>query len=221
MVAIFKYFSEEAHARAFIDRGKLLMRPLSYFRALEEDGGRADRRDGILTYAPAGGLELNMSDGKKVTLEDGSFNSSVQQNDIFLFCASREYSVELTEKFGRFCVEIDPDYLVRRLKQRAHPSSKFDYENIIHGTVEYRTYDRVPGVDWALPEKLVFIKPEDFSAQSEYRIALGKRGAFAIENVALTLQTGPCTTSVKPEQSHIILPIGGLKQAATLHLSPT
>lgn len=26
MVAIFKYFSEEAHARAFIDRGKLLMR---------------------------------------------------------------------------------------------------------------------------------------------------------------------------------------------------
>lgn len=217
-MAIYKYFTDEAHALSFIRKGNLLMRPLSYFRALEADEGvRGDRRDGILTYAPVGGLQMNMQNGRVVTLEAASFNSSVQQNDIFVFCASNQLSADMAKQFGCFCVEVDPDCVIRRLKQRAHPSSQFDYDQIISGNVDYRARDKEPGVDWALPEKLVLIKPESFAGQEEFRIAVGKRNSFAVENVGLTIQIGPTATSVAPMQTHIIANVGKLADAVKLH----
>jgi hypothetical protein len=40
--------------------GRLLLRSLSHFRALEaEEGGRGDGQDGVLTYAMEGGLPLS------------------------------------------------------------------------------------------------------------------------------------------------------------------
>lgn len=216
---IFKYFTDEAHALSFIKKGNLLMRPLSYFRAQEEDEGiRGDRRDGILTYAPEGGLQMNMEDGSVRILEAGSFSSSVHQNDIFVFCASNQLSDELAGKFGRFCVEIDPECIVRRLKLRAHPSSQFDYEQAVSGNVDYRPHDRKPGVDWALPEKLLLVKPEGFAWQDEFRIAIGKRNTLAVENVALTLQIGSAAAGAVPVQTHLILNIKKLMDVARLHI---
>lgn len=34
---LFKYLAEEAYVRALIDKGEIFMRPLSYFRAFEDD----------------------------------------------------------------------------------------------------------------------------------------------------------------------------------------
>ena len=48
---------------------------------------------------------MNMEDGRIINLEGGSFNSSVNQNDIFVYCASNNLSAELTEKFGAFCAK--------------------------------------------------------------------------------------------------------------------
>lgn len=216
-MAIYKYFSEEAHARRFINRGELLVRPLSYFRAQEDEGVRGDRRDGVLTYAPEGGLKLNMEDGRVVTLEGSSFNSSVQQSDVFVFCASNQLSSELAGKFGRYCVEMDADCIVRRLRQRAHATSDFDYEQIVSGKVEYRPHEKEPGTDWALPEKLVLIKPEVFAWQDEFRIAIARRGTLAVENVGLTLQTEAAAPETAPTQTHAILKIGRLADLAILH----
>lgn len=187
---IFKYFTEEAHALALINKGELMLRCLSHFRAIEADGVRGDPRDGVLVYAPEGGLVMNMEDGRAVTLEGGSFNSSVNQNDIFVYCASNKLSSAIAEKFGNFCVEIpDPDTLVKRLKMRAHPTSQFDYEHLVCGKVDYRDRSSEPGVDWALPERLVLIKPPDFEWQDEIRIAIGKRNTMSVENVGLTIRT--------------------------------
>jgi hypothetical protein len=108
---IFKYFTEEAHAHAFINKGELLLRTLSFFRAQEDAGVRGDSHDGVLAYAPTEGLVIKKQDGTGFTLKGGSFNSSVQPDDIFVFCASNECSAALAEKFGRFCVETDPDCL--------------------------------------------------------------------------------------------------------------
>jgi hypothetical protein len=217
-MAIFKYFTEEAHAIALINKGELMLQPLSHFRGREADGVRGDPRDGILTYAPQGGLVMNMEDGRVITLEGGSFNSSVNQNDIFVYCASNQLSADLAERFGPFCVELpDPDILVRRLKMRAHPTSQLDYEQTVCGKVDYREHSREPGADWALPERLVLIKPECFAWQDEFRIAVGKRDTMNVENVGLTIRAGAAAAVFEPVPAPIFLKVGKLADLVTLH----
>jgi len=217
-MAIYKYFTEEAHALALIKKGELMLQPLSHFRGREADGVRGDPRDGVLTYAPKDGLVMNMEDGRVITLEGGSFNSSVNQNDIFVYCASNQLSADLAESFGPFCVEIpDPDVLVRRLKMRAQRGSQLDYEQIVSGKVDYREHSRKPGADWALPERLVLIKPESFLWQDEFRIAVGKRGTMNVENVGLTIHTGPTAPVFEPVPAPIFLRIGKLADEVILH----
>lgn len=217
-MAIFKYFTEEVHALALINKGELMLQPLSHFRGREADGVRGDPRDGILTYAPKDGLVMNMEDGRVITLEGGSFNSSVNQNDIFVYCASNQLSADLAERFGSFCVEIpDPDVLVRRLTLRAHPTSQFDYAQLVSGKVDYREHSREPGVDWALPERLVLIKPEDFEWQDEFRIAVGKRETMSVESVGLTIHTGSAGLIFEPVPAPIFLRIEKLADFVTLH----
>ncbi len=217
-MAIFKYFTDEVHAWALINKGELLLQPLSHFRGREADGVRGDPRDGLLTYAPKDGLVMNMEDGRVITLEGGSFNSSVNQNDIFVYCASSRLSADLAAKFGSFCVEIpDPELLVRRLEKRAHHTSQFDYKQVVCGQVDYREHSREPGADWALPERLILIKPKEFAWQDEFRIAVGKRETMNVENVGLTIQVGPTAPIFEPVPAPIFLRIGKLGDLVTLH----
>ncbi len=215
---IYKYFTNEAHALALINKGELMMQPLSHFRGLEADGVRGDPLDGILNHAPKDGLVLNMADGRNITLKDGSFNSSANGDGIFVYCASNQLSPDLAKEFGSFCVEIsDPEVLVRRLEARKHPTSQFDYEQIVWGKVDYREQSVEPGADWALPEKLALIKPTALAWQDEFRIALGKRGAMSVENVGLTIQTGKSAPTFEPVPPPIFLRIKALKDYAILH----
>lgn len=217
-MAVFKYFTEKGHALAFIRRGVMLLRPLSYFRTLEDEGVRGDARDGVMVYAPPEGLAITKQDGRVITLRGGSFNSSVNQNDIFVYCASNQLSAELAEKFGPFCVEVpEPGMLVRRLRQRAHLTSKFDYDQLAFGKVDYREHSREPGGDWALPERLALIKPEAFAWQDEFRLAVGKWDTMNVENVGLTIQTGPAMVAFEPVAALVVLRVGSLADHAILH----
>jgi hypothetical protein len=217
-LAIFKYFTDEGHALALIEKGELMMQPLSHFRGIEADGIRGDPKDGILTYAPEAGLVLNMVDGRTITIDGGSFNSSVNQSDIFVYCASNKLSADLAAKFGPFCVEIpDPDLLIRRLSMRANPQSQLDFGQIVSGNVDYRERSKEPGVDWALPERLVLIKPEDFAWQNEFRIAVGKRSTMVPENVGLTIQTGQADPVLEPVPGPLFLKVGVLTDLVRLH----
>jgi hypothetical protein len=215
-MSVFKFFSEKVHAKAFM-AGRLLLRSLSHFRALEaEEGGRGDGRDGVLTYAMAGGLPLTFSDGRTHTF-DGSF-IAVPRHDIFLLCASNRISPDIAERFGRFCVEVDPEVLTTRLRQRENATAHFEYEQIVSSNVDYRANDKPPGADWALPERLVLTKPESFAWQDEYRIAVPSRGAFAVEAVDLLLHSGaeppPIPKLVAPP---VMLKVGNLGEHAVLH----
>lgn len=219
-MAIFKYFTMEAHAQAFMAKGAMLLRQLSYFRAYEDGQVRGDPCDGLLSYEPPAGLEITKQDGTVFKLEDWRFTSSAQQVDILIYCASNQLSAALAERFqSPFCVEIkDPERLIARLKGRAHSSSRLDYEQLISGKVDYRPRQREPGVDWAQPEKLVLTKPEDFSWQDEFRIAVGKRGAFAVENVACMLETGaPAITTPASTEAALIIRVGSLADFTRLH----
>lgn len=214
-MSIFKFFSAKAHAEAFI-AGWLRLGSLSHFRALEaEEGGRGDGRDGVLTYAINGGLPLTFSDGRSQTF-DGSF-ISVPRHDIFIFCSSNRPSPDLAKCFGKYCVEVNPDILTMRLRQRANAKAQFDYEQVVSSEVDYRANDTAPGIDWALPERLALTKPESFAWQDEYRIAVPTRGAFTVEAVDLLLHSGdeppPIPRMAAPA---VTLKVGNLSDHATL-----
>ena len=184
-MAIYRYFDKEIYAAALIQKGQLLFRSLSYFRDLEGDAARGDKHDGKLRYAPVAGLELKKTDGVTVKLPECHFVSSVNESEIFVSCFSNEFSEKTAVEFGSpFCVEIaSAEDVIVRLKSRASCQSMLDYSNALSGDVEYRALETEPLANWALPEKVAFIKPLEFAAQNEFRFVIGKRGALDVENV--------------------------------------
>lgn len=218
-LAIFKYFTEESHATAFLENGAMLFRPLTYFRAYEDGHVRGDPDDGKLTYAPSVGLELTKQDGTKLNLAGWRFTSTAQ-DQILVFCASNQLSHELAERFDSpYCVEVsEPERLIERLRKRAHPSSQLDYDELVSGSVEYRGHDAEPGADWAQPDRLAFLKPEAFAWQDEYRIAIGHRGAFDPQNVACSLEmVGSLASTPQAAQTAPMLKINAIAEFAELH----
>jgi hypothetical protein len=58
MASLFRYFSAR-NAEAFIERGEVLFRSLSYFRDYEDAGVRSDEHEGTLVHLPTAGLKVN------------------------------------------------------------------------------------------------------------------------------------------------------------------
>ena len=194
---LYKYFTEERFAHAFMRKGSMRFGSLVSYRGLEDGGVRGDPKDGTLHYAPAEGLEITMvADGRKLV---GTSFSTAAQN-MFVYCASNELSAERAGEFGPFCVEIaDPDAIVTRLRARACATSRLDYARTVYGKTEYRPYDKIPSVDWAFPERVVLIKPPEYASQKEFRIAL-------------PLKADACSVD-----DYIIVEVGGLEAITRLH----
>ena len=217
---LFRYFSEEAYARAFVDKGEIYARPLAYFRAFEDEQVRGDPDDGMLQHAPETGLVLTKENGEIVELPEGwRFRASAKENDIFVYCLSQERSKDLAAKFeSPFCVEVrDPIRLFGRVASSARLRSRLD-RHVYSGAVDYRRLAAAPGVDWALPERVAFIKPEGWAWQKEHRIVLGLKGAFDVENVECALESGerePGAPAAAAEP--LILHVGNLSKMTELH----
>ena len=217
---LFRYFSEEAHARAFIDKGEIYSRPLAYFRAYEDGLVRGDPNDGMLLHAPGTGLVLTKENGEAIEMPPGwRFRASAMENDIFVYCLSLERSEELAEKFeSPFCVEVrNTIRLVGRIASSARLRSRLD-RHVHSRPVDYRRPAAAPGVDWALPERVAFIKPEGWAWQKEHRIVLGLKGAFDVENVDCALESNPRPPAapVAPA-APLILHVGDLSKMTELH----
>jgi hypothetical protein len=219
MASIYKYVSAEQFARALIEKGQLYLRSLAYFRGYEDGFVRGDPDDGKLRYQPEPGLTLTKTDGEVVTLPPGwRFRVSVRAEDIFVNCFSLTRSEALAEKFqSPFCVEIkDTDALFAKTKGSVRLRSRLDRRNVYRGPVEYRDLSIAPGADWALPEKVAFIKPLAWSWQTEYRMVVGRKGAFAVENVEVALENSPGDLAAAPGNA-LTLTVGDLSRIAQLH----
>src|SRR3546814_2171283 len=96
---------------------------------------------------------------------------------------SNRLSPELAARFeSPFCVEIrHPIGLIGRIRRSVRMRSHLDHANVHARQVEYRALDKEPAVDWTLPERLAFIKPEEFAWQDEYRVVIGNKGALGVE----------------------------------------
>lgn len=197
-MSLFKYFANECQARALMRKGEMRFGSLAYYRGIEDGGVRGDPRDGMLHYAPAGGIEITMvADGRKLT---GTAFTTASES-MFLYCASNDISAERAKDFGQFCVEIaEADAIVRRLQARASASSRLDYGRVHMGATEYRPLDQIPAADWAFPERVVLIKPPDYASQNETRIVL------------------PLKPDATSTDSYILVRVGNLEEITRLHV---
>lgn len=218
---LYKYLAKEEYARVLIDKGQVFARPLSYFRAFEDELVRGDPDDGKLRYEPEEGLLLTKENGDVVAMPAGwRFRASVRAEDIFVYCLSTELSGEIAEKFEcPYCVEIqEPHRLLGRIARHVRLRSKFDGQGVYSQRVDYRKLTATPGVDWALPEQVAFIKPEGWAWQREHRVVFGRRGAFAAENVELALETERFEIGLADaDHNPLILHVGDLSRFTVLH----
>jgi hypothetical protein len=203
-----------------MDKGEIYARPLAFFRAFEDEQVRGDPDDGMLLHVPETGLVLTKENGEIVELPEGwRFRASAKENDIFVYCLSQERSEDLAAKFeSPFCVEVrDPVRLLGRIASSARLRSRLD-RHIYSRAVDYRSLAAAPGVDWALPERVAFIKPESWAWQKEHRIVLGLKGAFDVENVECALESGERELGAPASSADpLILRVGDLAKMTELH----
>lgn len=214
MTSLFRYLSAE-HAEAFLDHGEVLLRPLSYYRDLEDEGVRSDKYEGTLVHRPKDGLKLTrVASGEELSVAY-TFESTVKEDDIFVYCMSAEFNSEIAQRFNaNACIEIfEPHKLLARFRSRVALRRRFCENGLVHGAVRYYEPHEPPIVDWALPERIAMRKPKCFEWQKEYRILVPRGNAFQVENVDVTLvPLGHRRTQGMLQHPKVLLRLGNLRK---------
>jgi hypothetical protein len=217
---LFRYFSS-ANAKAFVDRGEVLFRSLSYFRDYEDDGVRADQYEGTLVHRPEDGLKAKItSSGEEVALPY-TMESTAREEDIFVYCMSTELSSSIARRFkAEACVEIvHPLAFLSRVRVALGLRARLRAEKLVYQAVKYYERHEPPIVDWALPERIAMRKPKLFEWQREYRIAVPLGDAFRVENVQVKLvPLGQVRQRQAIEHPKILLRLGSLAKICQTHL---
>ena len=208
------------YAEAFVRRGELLLRPLSYFRDYEDSGVRADEFEGTLVHRPESGLAItNLTTGRAEVLPH-TFEATARESDIFILCLSTEMSETLASRFGTsVCVEIfQPVKFLARLRTALGLRARLQASHLTHGHVKYYSATEPSIVDWALPDRIALRKPASFAWQHEYRFAVPVGNAFAVEQVQVKL-VAPDEARQKSAIEHprMLLRLGNLSSICRLH----
>lgn len=77
MTSTFRYLTGEVFAQAFLKRGAVMLRPPSYYRAIEDDDVLGNAADGVLACRLASGLGITKENGTKLLLANTSFSSQL------------------------------------------------------------------------------------------------------------------------------------------------
>jgi len=187
--SLYKYYPHKKWAEDFLD-GKPLFRSLAYFRDYEDKGVRGDQNEGTTVYRPEGDLIVNnLTQGKTFTLPNHAFESSVNQEEIFVFCLSRLFTDELRRKFEAVvCVEIfDVRAFCARIEEALPPIATFPVvlgRPRIGSAVEYYRETEANNPRWALPDKIATAKSNTYAWQNEFRLVFCLTDALGFEKVA-------------------------------------
>jgi hypothetical protein len=177
-----------------VERGEILFRSLLHFQSCED--ARRDELEGTHQYESEGGLVINNQNrGFTRTIPASSLRSSFKAPEqAFVFCTSQSFSAELAAKFGAdACVEIlDVETFLARLRTALRRNPRVKLATLRNSPVTYYDTALPPEAEWALPDEIIMHKRRAFVAEDEYRFAFSlKADAFAFENAAMTITTGP------------------------------
>jgi hypothetical protein len=219
MPCIFRYLSPE-YAEAFVQKGEVLFRALSYFRDYEDEGVRADEFEGTLVHRPEDGLKIRLAKTGEEVSVPYTFESTAREDDIFVCCMSMECSQLLASRFKvAACVEIlEPSKFLFHLRTALARRPRVREKQLVHDVVKYYELHEPPIVDWALPERIALRKPKAFTWQREYRFAVPMGTAFRVENVNVKLV--PLGSRRPPRvTSHpkMLLKLGNLSKLCRIH----
>jgi hypothetical protein len=173
--------------------GAVRFSTLAYYRQHEAKGSIGDADEASRVFRPPEGLEVtNLSTGQRFRLP-AAFRSSARAEMVFVFCVSRVLDANLAVEFGcDACVEVmEDEEFSKRL--RAAVEGLPGQARFLQGPVAYYDSAGAPGVDWALPERMVFSKPACYSRQAEYRFAFGKPEVFELSATSQELVRGEPT----------------------------
>jgi hypothetical protein len=216
---LFKYLPSR-YLDAFVGNGEVLFRSLSYYSNYEEMQVRGDRNEGKRVFSPTGGLEVTNTTTGKVSQLQGTFESAVQDREIFVFCMSKELSPELATKFtADVCVEImEPALFLSRIRSALQLRKWVKQGRLLHGLVDYYSPEAEPLAEWAVPERMVMRKTTDYTDQAEYRLAFARGNALQVESVITQITTAPGIALPKPA-GHLeyTLKLGSLKKLCKVH----
>jgi hypothetical protein len=212
--SLFRYFDERRWVDDFLI-GQLYFRPLSYFRFLEDGLIRGDHFEGVSVYAPKGGLVVtNQSRGTTFTLHEHRLESTVRQDDIWVYCLSRVRSEDLAAEFRAVaCVEIlDIPEFCRRVRAALPRGAHF-----IGRRVAYYRATEAGNPRWALPDQIATSKLDLYARQAEFRLVFSSTDALGFENVTLRLIEGPGEMPPPPKKVGQVLPVGSLADICHVH----
>lgn len=220
--SLYKYYDKREWAEAFLD-GNLRFRSLSYFRDYEDEHVRGDKNEGTSVYRPEGGLVITHHTQGWIKTIPWSFNSTANQEHIFVFCLSRSFNVELRKRFESVaCIEIfDVKAFCGRLEAALPVGATLPGKpgrTHIGQRVEY--YDETDNCTprWALPDVIAASKLKTFFWQDEYRLVFSLTDALGFEKSDMRLVRDGNTEAPKPaEHRHFDVAAGNLRDVCRLH----
>lgn len=217
--SIFKYIPEQ-YLEAFLKKGELLFRSLSYFQDYE-DKSRGDEFEGIKLYKPDSALVVTkVETGEKILLPEASFQSSVNHDDIFVFCTSTILSNSLAIEFkSNICVEItNISKFLSGIRASLAIRSSIKDKMLFFGDVNYYKKQNPPLGDWALPEKIAMSKLDFFQEQREFRFTFAINNAFLVYNASQTIQFGnKMRSTIQRSYPEKLLKIGNITNICKVH----
>jgi hypothetical protein len=137
---------------------------------------------------------------------------------VLVYCLSRVLDVGLAREFGcDTCVEIvDGEAFGDRL--RAALEKRPGNLRLIHRPVAYYDAANAPGVDWALPEVMVFSKLACYSRQSEYRFAFARPDVFELSGTTQELVfREPANSGAASALQPTIVHVGDIRELTEVH----
>ncbi len=190
-MTLYKYLPSKYH-ESFIVEGKFLFRSLSYFQDYEDDLARGDKYDGILKHSKNDGLEINNLTTCESFNGHFTFESKVDAENIFVFCASTKLCPELAAEFkSNLCVEFkSPAQIISKLRSAVSRRKQIKPNKLFHDKVKYYSEEEAPGIKWAFPDKITMRKLDVFSRQEEYRFAFSFNNALEFEKTTQDLRIG-------------------------------
>jgi hypothetical protein len=212
---LFKYFTEQRWADAFLD-GNVLFRSLAYFRDYEDAQIRGDRKEGTSLYRPEGGLLItNHTQGRSFTIPNAGFEVVTNQEEIFVYCMSRSLTDDLRKRFEAVaCVEIvNPPKFCGRV-QRALPEKAA----FAAGKVDYYSQSDPPNPRWALPDRIALSKLDTYRWQNEFRLSFTLTDAFGFEKGSHRIVIGEPDTPKSIEHQKHKVEAGNLSDICRLHI---
>lgn len=216
---LYKYLPSQ-FVRAFLERGDLLFRSMSYFRQIEEEG-RQDLLEGLHMDYPNHDVTLETTDGRVRWQGRAAFLNSVNPDRIFIFCLSEALEPGLFAEFDAdACIEIlDSHEFVVRCDRAVSQQPRFAEAGLLHGSVEYYAPGAPAKRNVKDPRCIPFFKHEAYAHQREFRLVTALQHGLQLTQriVSETFRFDEEIANARPSHRHVI--VGSLSDIAVARQS--